>query len=165
MKSFFNSTMFHKPNPFGSCNMDQIESFERKFSIKIPEDYKEYLLNFNGAKPINVICLLNNNDETLIHHMYGLHSIDYCSIDVKDSKLLFADDSFGNYFSIIVSQTEQYGFIYFINHETNESTLICESFSKFIALLIAEDVYMKNLKKEHPDIYERILRFRANPQM
>lgn len=165
MKSFFNSKMFHEPNPFGSCNMVQIEYFERKFSIKIPEDYKDYLINFNGAKPINTICALNDNDETSIHHMYGLHNIEYCSINVKDGKLFFADDSFGNYFSINLNKVEHYGFIYFINHETGEPTLICQSFNKFITSLIAKDVYMENLKKEHPDIYARIQAFRANPQI
>ncbi|OBX82486.1 SMI1/KNR4 family protein [Moraxella nonliquefaciens] len=164
MKSFFNSTMFHKPNPFGSCNMDKIESFERKFSIKIPEDYKEYLLNFNGAKPINKICRLNN-DETSIHHMYGLHNIEYCSIDVKNRELFFADDSFGNLFFIDLTQKEEYGFVYFMDHETGKTTFINQSFNKFITSLIGEDVYMKNLKQEYPDIYARIQEFKANPQI
>ncbi|STZ08726.1 Uncharacterised protein [Moraxella caprae] len=70
----------------------------------MPEDYKEYLLNFNGAKPINKICRLNN-DETSIHHMYGLHNIQHCLINVKDGKLFFADDSFGSEFFIDVHPT------------------------------------------------------------
>lgn len=166
MKSCFDLTMFHRPNPFGSCDMDQIESFERKFAIKIPEDYKEYLLNFNGAKPINNICPLNDNDgETSIHHMYGLHNIEYCSINVKNRELFFADDSFGNHFFIDLKQTEQYGCIYFVDHETGKTTLINQSFDKFIASLIGEDDYMKNLKQEHPDIYARIQELKANPQI
>lgn len=172
MSDFNNSTFFEKPNPFGECNITQIETFEKKFSIRIPEDYREYLCNFNGAKPINTICSLGENGETTVHHMYGLHNNETYRLKMEKGMLVFADDSFGNKFTINVTNEEDYGFIYFIdseltgtNFDSESAIKINKSFNEFISFLISEDTYIHNLIKENHEIYERIQNLKKNPQI
>ena len=172
MNSLNNSNFFNEPNPFGRCNITQIENFEKEFSIKIPEDYRNYLCHFNGAKPINTICSFNSNDGTTVHHMYGLHNYETYRLRMEKGMLVFADDSFGNQFAINVTTGENYGSIYFIDTELIDTNFDSESiikinisFDKFISSLIHEDVYLDNLKQENPEIYARIQEFEKNPQI
>lgn len=164
--------IFEKPNPFGRCNKLQIDKFEKKSLIKIPEDYKDYLLKFNGSNPVNTICSLNDNDGTTVHHMYGLHNCKEFKIKLEKNMLIFADDSFGNKFAINIDDGENYGCIYFIDEElidteyASESIMmINKSFTEFISSLISDDVYSNNLEKENPEIYARIQEFKKNPQI
>lgn len=167
-----NSIFFEKPNPFGECNITQIEKFEKKFLIRIPEDYRNYLCNFNGAKPINTICSFNSNDGTTVHHMYGLHSHEEYRLRIEKDMLIFADDTFGNKFAINVTTGENYGSIYFIdtelidtNFDSESVTKINKSFDDFISSLISEDMYMNNLREDNPEIYARIQELKNNPQI
>ena len=109
MNSLSNSNFFENPNPSDKCDIIEVENFEKEFSIKIPEDYRNYLCNFNGAKPINTICSLGENGETTVHHMYGLHSNKTYRLRIEKGMLVFADDTFGNKFAINVINGENYG--------------------------------------------------------
>lgn len=172
MNSLSNSIFFEKPNPFGECHITKIENFEKKFSIKIPKDYRNYLCHFNGAKPINTICSFNSNGGTIVHHMYGLHNHEAYRLKVEKGMLLFAEDSFGNHFAINVSNGENYGFVYFIDTELIDTefnaqsiVMLNKTFDAFISSLTSEDMFLDNLEKENPEIYARIKEFKKNPQI
>lgn len=156
--------MFETPNPFGECNPIQIQKFEQEFTIHIPNDYKDYLCQFNGAKPIHTICALGN-EETSIHHMYGLHDCDWCRIRIENNMLIFADDPFGNEFAINLNPENNYGFIYFIDRELDNSILLHSSFYEFISSLISRETYMNHLENEFPELYARIQELKQNPQI
>lgn len=164
-EKYFSPKEFHTPNPFGACSVEQIEALESQFSIKVPDDYREYLLTFNGAEPINTVCSLDEYDGTYVHHMYGLYDADYPMVSVENNMLFFADDTFGSQFAINLDNTCNYGIVYFIDGETEEITVISQSFNEFIRSLISKDQDMENLRLEHPDIYERIQEFKRNPQI
>ena len=165
MVGFDNTTLFNEPNPFGVCILSHIESFEKEFSVKLPNDYKEYLCEFNGSKPINTICCLGAGGETSIHHMYGLHNCNEYKVKIKAGMFIFADDNFGNKFSINLNGGKNYGCIYFVDTEEGGLTLISENFNSFILSLIPKDVYMDHLKNEDPEVYARILAFKQKPQI
>lgn len=173
MNYFNDPTIFNTPNPFGKCSIMQIKNFEKKFSIEIPKDYKDYLCHFNGAKPVNITCFLSSdNGHTSIHHMYGLHDHEAYRLKVEKNMLVFAEDSFGNEFAINVTSGKNYGSIYFIDSELTDTEfddesaiMISKSFHDFISSLIPEDMYMETVKREHPEIYARIEAFKRNPQI
>lgn len=164
--------LFNGQNPFKICTIYDIENFEKEFSIKIPEDYRDYLLHFNGMKQINTICPLDDAEKTTIHHMYGLYNDESFRLRVERNMLIFADDSFGNEFAMSIVRGGDYGYIYFIDTElidtkfNSESVIfISKSFNEFILSLIPESVYWDNLIKENPEIYARIQEFKKNSQI
>lgn len=166
MSNLLNKDLFEQPNPFGECTLTDIMDFERKFSIVIPETYKNYLCQFNGAKPINNICTINNEEgDTTLHHMYGLHNNENYRIDVKRNLLIFADDTFGNHFAINLNQVENYGHIYFIDHELDKKVYMNKDFSEFILSLYSKSKYLDRIKLEDPVFYARLQALKNNPQI
>ncbi len=167
MNNFLANTIFTETSPFEKCSIHEIENFEQKFSIMIPDDYKTYLHQFNGAKPINYIIknLNENGGGTVLHHMYGLNTSNRYAIKIENDMLLFAEDAFGNEFAINLNTKENYGCIYFIDRETDETFIINKSFTDFISSLISHEVFMDNLKTDNPEIYERIQELKKNPQI
>ncbi len=46
-------TKYTTANPFGELGTKALEDFEQIIQYRLPEDYRKYLLDFNGAEPIN----------------------------------------------------------------------------------------------------------------
>lgn len=84
---------------------ERIKWFEKIYRIKLPIQYKEFLQNFNGCKPINNIlningteyiverflCLLDNPKENKAYGCYDLTSV----LTQLDSRLIDDEDLVG----------------------------------------------------------------------
>ncbi len=114
-----------KINEFGELSTEKIQEFEKEFLIHLPEDYKLFLLQCNGGKPIYENFRYSNKIYT-IQYILGIHEGDYYANlklriknfqDVLEAGYLpFASDWGGNLFLICLHNTENYGKIFFFDH-------------------------------------------------
>ena len=58
-------------NPYGPLSAERLEAFEESLGERLPNEYREYLLNYNGGKFEKTI--FPDEPEFRVHHMYGLH--------------------------------------------------------------------------------------------
>lgn len=173
--------LYDKANPYGKLNIDELENFEKLIKYRLPEDYRHYLLNFNGAEPINTVCHISDVEgETSLHNMFGIHNgPEYTKLELefgdknstkKTGFLAFADDTFGNYFCLCLL-AKKHGEVYFYDHERSNAkkikTLvkIAESFNNFMTSLLSDKEYELNLAETDPEFYARLQHARANPQI
>jgi hypothetical protein len=140
--------MIETKNEFGSLQAIELNDFEIANNIKLPNDYRNFLLEFNGGKPIPN---RNENPDTIVTYILGMHNGDYYAslykhIDMfKDrlplSTFPIATDPFGNLFIMSV-HSGGYGHIYFWDHEgepeyqdghyVGNCSFVAYSFSEFI---------------------------------
>ncbi len=174
-------TKYQKANPYGKLSIKTLEDFEQIIQYRLPEDYRKYLLNFNGAEPTNTVCSISDAEgETRIHGVLGIHDgPEYCRLESnfgddnstkKTGLLAFSDDAFGNYFCISLLP-KHYGEVYFYDHESSYAddidTLIkiADSFDCFIESLISEEEYENSLANTDPEFYARLQHAKNNPQI
>ncbi len=64
------------PNEYGSLKPEHLVLFEKKINARLPEDFRDYLLKYNGGKPVpNYYNLPSDKGEAShLHHFYGLHN-------------------------------------------------------------------------------------------
>lgn len=115
--------MIQEKNRFGILSENELIDFEKENSIKLPEDYRLFLLEFNGGAPNpNRV----KNPDTIVSYLLGMHNQDYFAslykhIDMFKRRLPLstfpiATDPFGNLFIMSV-HPDVYGYIYFWDHE------------------------------------------------
>ncbi|TRX74773.1 SMI1/KNR4 family protein [Pseudomonas mangiferae] len=136
--------MVYLSDGFGPTSEDRIKVFEGKWSIRLTEDYKNFLLKNNGGKPdLAKFCFFDKNknknknkeDESVVNNFYGLcgekEKRSHLSLDFKMKVFIdrfpvkaipIASDVFGNQL-IVVSEGESYGKVYFFDHEYEENNL------------------------------------------
>ncbi|MFK8281917.1 SMI1/KNR4 family protein [Capnocytophaga cynodegmi] len=123
-----------------SADMDD---FERKIGLKLPQDFKEHYLKFNGGYPsfeyvkgLRNIFTINSFDSI----KYGALPIEKLIDDFRESgvdfnnKIPFANDNGDNIFLISLDDSD-YGKIYIIEAEFLEDKnyiLVSESFTDFL---------------------------------
>lgn len=165
-----------EPNPYGPLVIEELLAFESKLGVSLPEDYRNYLIKYNGAKFENDVFLINEVEgESRIHHIGGviqepsyaslLVNYDVFNIDLKNKYLAIADDAFGN--QIVLKLVEpNMGGIYFWDHEVPfnkvEKILIKvgNSFTEYINSLKrseTQEEFLKMIKKESPEHYEMLI--------
>lgn len=115
--------MIVNKNEFGCLNEIELNDFEKENNIKLPGDYRSFLLECNGGEPIPN---KNGTPSTVVTYILGMHNHDYNSslykhVDMfKDrlplSTFPIATDPFGNLF-IMSLHAEGHGHIYFWEHE------------------------------------------------
>ena len=110
-------------NQFGKLSEEELHDFELENQIKLPADYRTFLLENNGGNPVK-----QNNPvpATIVSYIFGMHNGDYYAslykhIDVFKNRIPFgtfpiANDPFGNQFLMALNE-ENYGQIYFWDHE------------------------------------------------
>ncbi|WLP94606.1 SMI1/KNR4 family protein [Psychrobacter sp. M13] len=175
------TALYKTANPYGKLSIDELEKFEKVIKYRLPEDYRHYLLNFNGAEPINTVCHISDAEgRTSVHNMLGIHDgPEYARLEPefgdrnstkKTGLLAFAYDEGGNYFCLCLLP-KKYGEVYFYDHERSHAkkikTLvkITNSFNEFIAPLISEEAHELILAETDPVFYARLQHARANPQI
>lgn len=159
-------------NQFGKLDERRLWNFEKRIGARLPEDYRGFLMEHNGGKPVPSDFSISTEQWTSLHHVLGLHDgHSYLSLegDYEDylsrmpaSIIPIADDSFGNAICIGISGTEA-GKVYFWDHELEGAedeqpyfgniTLIADSFTKFLESLFEwvdpnETEILKALKKD-----------------
>jgi hypothetical protein len=140
--------MVENKNEFGALQEVELNDFERENNIELPNDYRNFLLEFNGGKPKPD---KNENPETIVTYILGMHNGDYYAslykqIDMFKGRLPLstfpiATDPFGNLF-IMSLHPEGHGHIYFWDHEgeteyqdghyTENCSFVAYTFSEFI---------------------------------
>jgi hypothetical protein len=110
-------------NGLGKLPVIELEDFEKVNNIKLPKDYRAFLLEFNGGKPMPNV---NPDTTRMVSYILGMHNDKYDEsiyrvIEAYAGRLPFdsfpiARDPFGNLY-LMSFNNEQHGFIYFWYHE------------------------------------------------
>ncbi len=140
--------MMENRNEFGMLTEIELRDFEMVNNIRLPNDYREFLLEFNGGTPSPN---RNETPDTIVTYILGMHNGNYYAslykhIDMFKSRLPvstlpIATDAFGNLF-IMSLHPEGCGHIYFWDHEgepehqdghyVDNCSFVAYSFSDFI---------------------------------
>lgn len=106
---------------------EEVRSFERKHKFSLPPDYKEFLLEKNGGVPDKSLIDVPSLGERVVRRCFALkgaassYTLDYIISVYKGrvptGMLPIGDDPAGNLFLIELSEGEDYGRIYFWDHE------------------------------------------------
>ena len=135
---------------------EDVKSFEQEHDFVLPEDYKNFLVTFNGGRPEKDTRAFTFKKEdgtvsdSLVGWFNGLIDGDEYSleeeIDIYDERipagmLPIASDPFGNAILIGVSSDDVSG-VWFWDHEIEPESIndsgiykIAESFDQFLAIL------------------------------
>lgn len=131
-----------------------IWKFEKKYSLKLPEDYTTFLIKTNGGYLKQFLCTpdFEEVDSEGNINVQSINPDQFFSLEEVEEEYeansedpVFADkfipiaiDSSGNYILMKVKDEKAYGAIYFANHELydennmNIVTKIANSFAIFI---------------------------------
>jgi hypothetical protein len=143
--------MVTNPNQFGKLSLEELTEFEKTNKIDLPQDYKKFLLTYNGGEPLKNT---NQTPSTVVRYVLGMHNGDYDSslykyIDMFGKRLPFstfpiATDPLGNLF-IMSMHPDNYGQIFFWEHEgepeiqdghyIDNISFVAWSFNEFISKL------------------------------
>jgi cell wall assembly regulator SMI1 len=140
-----------------------IANLETELNIKLPEDYKTFLLKNNGGSPEEDWCFNfydENSEESdsVINQFYILYKKSEDEFDdlkiqyltnveegfVPDTVFVIADDPFGNMIGVDLS-AENYGKVYFFDHELEDEdgfnlrSLVADSFDEFLEKLFLDE--------------------------
>lgn len=160
-----------KPNPYGSINLKKLEAFEKQLKIRLPEEYREFLVKYNGGKlEKNMLTINESEEDTIIHNVYALvDNPPYVSLEEKykifntnefkfsNEYLAIMNDSMGNQI-LLKLQEPNLGTIYFWDHESDDNFIkVSNNFYEFIDSLEEEKTLtemLEKLKKEDPETYK-----------
>ncbi len=137
------------PNEYGRLEPEQVVLFEKRINARLPGDFRDYLLKYNGGKPVpNYFSLPSDKGEsTYLHHFFGLHNgpetrrldkiYELYSGYISENLICFADDPFGSLVCIGI-RGDEYGRIYFwdidgmaVKTDLADLTLLSDSFTEF----------------------------------
>lgn len=121
-------------------NVESISEFEKIVGVKLSNKYKEFIKEYNGARPskkafktekkvehvIKGFLSFNKEDKENIFQVYEWNK----NFIDEEEYFAIANDPFGNY---IIS--DKRGKIYYFEHEAGNIEFIADSFEKFIELL------------------------------
>lgn len=141
---------------YGPLDEKFLSSVEQFWQFKLPQDYRKFLLCYNGGYPCKTIFNFDDSS-SVIDCFYGFMKdfiknilIKYRDIGIRYpiNTLPIGDDVFGNLILLSVKGPDR-GKIYFWDHEMevedgetpdySNLTLIADSFDEFINSLKSED--------------------------
>ncbi|MCK8495886.1 SMI1/KNR4 family protein [Spirosoma sp. RP8] len=113
---------------FGRTTHKSIKEFEEKINFKLPTDYESFLLVYNGGIPLKNRFLINKlQGFDSIDLFFGLsldkdflnlnYQLDYYEDRFPPGIIPIGEDPGGNYICLDANQGENYGRIYFYDHE------------------------------------------------
>ncbi|MGL4426213.1 MAG: SMI1/KNR4 family protein [Alphaproteobacteria bacterium] len=144
---------------YGPLENDVLNTVEQFWGFKIPQNYRNFILVYNGGVPEKTFFLFKGRENgSILTHFFGFTSKgDNILIVAKDmgkrymnSMLPIADDACGNRILLSVKGPDR-GKIYFWDHEMEADTdngetpdysnltLVADSFDEFIQNLKSED--------------------------
>jgi hypothetical protein len=141
-----------KTKNYSKGNIENINKFEKEFSIKLPNDYKEYLLDNNGVIIEEAYFYINELKQYIsMGVFYGIeienNTIDIVKInrefedDILENTLLIGEDEGGGMILLIFDGSNDgiwyYDHSYFFKESTDKlnTYYICETFSEFMEIL------------------------------
>lgn len=130
----------------GNIDLPQIDEIEKKYSIRLPPDYKDFLVRYNGIYSNEDTFVKGENIYT-VQGFYPIgHSESYTGLDTAISiskeflpmhMVPFAYNPGGNYFLLSVG-SDDYGKVYFHFSDAEpgyEFELLANDFTEFINTL------------------------------
>lgn len=129
-------------NIYPAVTEDQIENFESVFSVRLPHDYRKFLLENNGGVPDCIYYIKDGADVVLNEFLpmkFGMFSIEGYLNDFefhKQQLVPIAEDMFGNI--LLIDCTSVSGKIFTWNHETTSISYVAEGFNYFLNNLQSE---------------------------
>lgn len=136
-----------------------IEIYEGRNELKLPDQYKTFLIKYNGGETPNTS--FDTGDEASdLKGFYGLgdnkYSLDKVALKASEGEnyLPIALDSFGNDILINIKM----GSIYFHNHENGKMIKITEDFGDFINICKSEPVKksaVKSIEEREKDLIKK----------
>lgn len=117
----------------------KVQELEEKYGITLPEQYREFLLKYNGGETPKTEFKIGKEDSD-VRAFFGLGDVAYSMSEeayledlVKKQLLPIATDSFGNYIAIGIEK-KNYGKIYFCDHERGyKATLLTKDLKEFVS--------------------------------
>ena len=157
---------------------ERLVTLENMLGVTLPQDYRDYLLEYNGRGFEKNTFEVFEGEYSIVHHVYRIsNDNDYFdlmnsykngkSIDHEEGRkfLIIADDNVGN--DIILSlAADSFGEIYFYDNDTIGTKFIklAQSFSEFCSSLfdlqdvsVYENTIDEALDKKDLKLLERIL--------
>ena len=142
--------------PYDTEGVEQaIADFEDKFTIKFPEEYKEFLIKYNGGNTLQTSFKIKKESQD-IRAFYGFENADYeynfqylidhdfLSDYIEVDYLPIAEDSFGNYILLGIAK-QNYNLIAFFDHEKQKIIPFHLSFKEFIATIKSKVCKIKSI--------------------
>ncbi len=135
-----------KKNIFGNLSEETISSFEKKNGIKLPDDYRRFLLSYNTCEvfPQDFWDVTGEDGGKLYGPFYGLHNgPDYCRLDIVNS---WYNDVFNKKYLAIASDFQDNQLcinlnnhrIHFWIHDENVLLDIAANFDAFLESLVRD---------------------------
>ncbi|ARU54228.1 hypothetical protein OLMES_0120 [Oleiphilus messinensis] len=112
-----------------TLNICDLTTFERKLASKFPEEFREFLIQFNGGSPIKSTIRFNGANLKIkgatINYFFGFggssenieKSYSNLKYDLPDMLIPFANTPDGNYFLMSLKNDSSFGKIYYYDHE------------------------------------------------
>ncbi|MBP6731692.1 MAG: SMI1/KNR4 family protein [Chitinophagales bacterium] len=126
-----------------SITIADIEEFETNFQVKLPANYKELLLKFNGGYNPNVDDTLR----TLYSIRYGKHTVEFgiqvnqiWEDNIPKDYLGIGGTGLGDEITICVKEGDDYGKIFLFRLDTLEPELLSDSLEDFLGVESIEDL-------------------------
>lgn len=120
-------------------DVNKINEFEQKIGYELANDYKDFIKNFNGSRPMLKEYVDSEGNEHEIKTFLSFNDGDRENIfkvnewldkDLIGKYYAIASDPAGNYITI-----DKKNEIYFWNHETGKLIYVAKSFTDFIESL------------------------------
>ena len=134
-------------NSANSISASELKAFENEYNLKLPDDYKQFILSQNGGYPEFTLYVNENNDEFLISSFSCINFEDADVVSVNDSiithqieednipkhLLPFGLDAGGNDFCISLNEKD-YGKVYKFYQDGRSPGIVyvAKSFEAFI---------------------------------
>lgn len=118
---------------FSEIDKDSVEAYEDKLSLKLPNQFRSFILKYNGGETPNTSFKISKESSD-VKAFYGLGNVKYSLDKVSPQEingkryLPIALDSFGNEVVIDVKD----GSISFLNHENGKVVSLADDFVSFI---------------------------------
>lgn len=128
---------------FDTTNMEEnIREFQEKYNIQLPEEYKKFLVCYNGGITVNTTFQINRVSSNIVG-FYGLGNADkefhFKQFDqmgmlreyIARGVLPIAYNDFGDKIAIGINH-ENTGRIYFLYHDMRKNVELATEFKEFI---------------------------------
>lgn len=130
----------------------QVTAFENAICHPLPGDYRKFLLEKNGGIPSKSKVRTYDNMERIVQHLYALtnqskqftigHFLEVYRNRLPTTMLPIGDDPAGNLFLIGIADDQNYGKVFFWDHEQEADmenqpyakniSIVAQSFSEFL---------------------------------
>ncbi len=128
---------------YGNGSIEKVQEFERKYGIILNEEYRKFLVKYNGGDTPKTTLRREKRKETLTC-LFGIDTKN--SIDEKmkywdnDSYFPIGMDIWGNFYAIDITEQNK-GLIYFCDHEKGfKKEIIANSIKEFFSMCKSEKI-------------------------